>query len=246
MTSTQPIDNRECGPDSHSIAMQCQRSATLTAKKFIVASVLCAGVLFGHSASAKDYLVEIILVENIRGANTTVNPSLYLPRLKNAIGLNGDKAAELGFELVEDQYAMTEYADKLKASGNYRLLKHFAWRQPGLDNESARAIRVNVGRGLALYIPEQYQQYDSFIPASTGPTFEDGARKLSTTTVAGTIKVRLGRFLHLDTRLVFTDADSRHSYRLEHSRKMRSRELHYIDNPKFGLLARIVPIEEDL
>lgn len=216
-----------------------------SARLALLALLLATSAGFSTIALAKDYLVEIVLVENLRGAGAAANASLYLPRLKDAIGLNGDKAAELGFSIVEEQYAMTDYVDRLKSSAGYRVLKHFAWRQPGLDNKNARAIRVNVGSGLSLYIPEDYRQYDKFIPASTGPTFDQGARKLNTTMVSGILKVRLGRFLHLDSQLVFTDMETRNSYRLDHSRKMRSRELHYIDNPRFGLLARIVPIDDE-
>ncbi len=48
----------------------------------------------------------------------------------------------------------------------------------------------------------------------------------------------------MNTQLVFTDADTQQSFRLSQSRKMRSRELHYIDNPRFGILTRILPVEE--
>lgn len=195
-------------------------------------------------ALAIDYLIEVVLVENLRGANSSGNSSLYIARQKNSIGLKGEKAEELGFSLVEGPYALSDHAAKIKASGGFRLLRHFAWRQPGLSDRKARAVRINVGKGVPVYIPEQYREFDKFIPASTGPTFESGSRQLTTTTVNGWLKVRLGRFLHLDSNLVFTDLESRSSYRLEHSRKMRSRELHYIDNPRFGFLVRIVPIDE--
>ena len=61
--------------------------------------------------------------------------------------------------------------------------------------------------------------------------------------VAEILRVRLGRFLHVESRLVYHDVEEGRSYRLFESRKMRSRELHYIDNPRFGILTRIVPVE---
>jgi len=184
-------------------------------------------------AQAKDYQIEVVLFENLR-PGAAAGATLQVPRLGNS---------ELGFALLEEPTMLIDHVDKIKASGQYRLLRHFSWRQPGLDDKAARGIRVYTGRAIKVFIPEDYRQYDRFIPASTGPTFENGARQISTTTLSGTLKVRLGRFLHLDARLVLTDPETGRSYRLEQSRKMRSRELHYIDNPRFGMLVRIIPLD---
>lgn len=195
-------------------------------------------------AAAKDYRIEIVLFENLRDSPVPGNQSLFIPRRGSAMGLNTNVARAEGFLLVDDEMILAEEADQIRNSSRYRLLKHFAWRQPGLDNNNAKAIRLNIGSTLDVYIPQNYADYESFIPASTTPTFDGSSRALKTTTVNGVLKVRLGRFLHLDSRLVFTDVDRGTSYRLDHSRKMRSRELHYIDNPKFGMLVKILPIED--
>lgn len=205
--------------------------------------MLLSAVLVPLTANAKDYQIEVVLFENLR-AGPAASASLYVPRLGNSIGLTSDKAREMRYQMIDQPEMLIDYANKIKASGDYRLLRHFAWRQPGLDAESTRAIRVNVGSGINVYIPEQYSQYKRFVPASRGPTFSEGSREISTTTVSGILEVRLGRFLHLDARLVYTDPDSGRSYRLDHNRKMRSRELHYIDNPKFGMLVRIIPLDD--
>lgn len=194
-------------------------------------------------ATAKDYRIEVVMFENVRANPIPGNQLLFIPRRGAAMGLTTNQAQAEGFMLVEDEMILEAEASQIRNSSRYRLLKHFAWRQPGLDNREAKAIRVNVGRTIDVYIPQDYTNYDAFIPATQAPTFDGNSRALKTTTVNGILKVRLGRFLHLDSRLVFTDAERGTSYRLEHSRKMRSRELHYIDNPKFGLLVKILPIE---
>lgn len=205
--------------------------------------ILAAIVFLPLTASAKDFQIEVVLFENLR-AGPAASASLYVPRLDDSIGLTSDKAREMRYQLIDQPDMLIDYADRIKASGDYRLLRHFAWRQPGLDENSTRPIRVNIGRGINVYIPEQFSQYQRFVPASRGPTFSEGSREISTTTISGILELRLGRFLHLDTRLVFTDPDSGRSYRLDHNRKMRSRELHYIDNPKFGMLVRIIPLDD--
>jgi len=196
-----------------------------------------AGVLH-----AKDYRVEIILFEHVNGG-ADINTGLSYPRLRSAIGLSSDAAASNGFTLLEDGYELNEAAAEIRASGRYRLLKHFIWQQPGLDRKSAIGVRVNVGRVSTMYVPESFPDGVRFVPATSFP--QSGTeREIRTTTVNGSLKVRLGRFLHLETHLVFTDTDRKTSYNLFQSRKMRSRELHYIDNARFGLLARIVPVED--
>lgn len=194
-------------------------------------------------AQARNYLIEVVVFENMAEAKKASSGSLYYPRINSAIGLTGDKAASLGFALLDDALTLDEAAQKIRASGKYRLLKHFAWRQPGLDAKNAQAVRINIGKTMPIYLPDDLKPFKKFIPASAQPQ-PTRTRKITTTTVSGTLKVRLGRFLHLDTLLVFTDTENQKSYRMSQSRKMRSTEFHYIDNPRFGLLVRILPLEE--
>jgi len=209
--------------------------------RYIMPLLLCllfpAGVL-----QAKDYRVEIVLFEHVNGG-ADIQAGLSYPKLRNALGLDSDAAANAGFTEIDYGYELNEAADKIKASNRYRLLRHFIWQQPGLDRKAARAVRINVGRVSSMYVPQSLASDGKFIAASPAP--EPGRdREIRTTTVNGSLKVRLGRFLHLESHLVFTDADRQTSYNLFQSRKMRSRELHYIDNARFGLLARIVPVED--
>ncbi len=71
--------------------------------------------------------------------------------------------------------------------------------------------------------------------------------------IEGILGVTRGRYLHLDTRLWYTGMQIRRRRRirwredplymeLREERRMRSGELHYLDHPKFGVLARVDPI----
>jgi len=205
----------------------------------LFALALC--LMIPASAFAKDYKVEIIMFEHVKGGSD-IQAGLSFPRLRTSMGLTSDKAREAGFTLLDSDYELNEVADSIKKSGRYRLLKHFMWQQPGLDRKEAKAVRINIGRVSTMYIPQDLSGKGRFIAASASP--EPGReREIRTTTVNGNIKVRLGRFLHLETHLVYTDAERQTSYNLLQSRKMRSRELHYIDNARFGIIARIVPVE---
>jgi hypothetical protein len=77
-------------------------------------------------------------------------------------------------------------------------------------------------RDAAQYIP-----IGSLVPASTG--------------LLGQIALSRGRYLHLTLDLVYTPEGSAERYVLRQTRRMRSNERHYIDHPKFGVIALVTP-----
>lgn len=206
--------------------------------------LLLGALLCTPSAWAKDYLIEVVLFETVSGRDMTAG-GLYFPRMNRGLWLNTDDAANAGFLPVEDGLTLTDNAASIASSRRYRLLRHFAWRQPGLDSRNAKPVRISVGNRTTLYLPDDLKPYKDFIPAAMNASAER-PREIRTTTVMGTIKVHLGRFLHMEANLVYTDPDTQQGFRLSQSRKMRSRELHYIDNPRFGILTRILPLEDTM
>lgn len=212
---------------------------------YVTALALASLLALGASPPARaiDYLVEVVLFENLGESPSHGDGGLWFPKTGPALALGGETAREAGFEIVERGRSLEESAALIAASGRYRLLGHLAWRQPGLDESEARAVRIGLGPVIDLYLPEDLAPYEDFVPATEGP--EPGhERAVRAATLGGTLRVRLGRFLHMEALLVYTDLEAGRSYRLAQSRKMRSRELHYIDNPRFGLLTRILPIED--
>jgi len=77
----------------------------------------------------------------------------------------------------------------------------------------------------------------------------------SVTQLDGSIKISVGRYLHVWTDLLFSrpanntpamlNANSEYTelqtFRFQDHRRMRSKELHYIDNPSFGILIYALP-----
>jgi len=62
---------------------------------------------------------------------------------------------------------------------------------------------------------------------------------IQTDRLQGLLRVTRGRFLHLDVDLLLLDATTGQQYRIVAQRKMRSGELHHLDHPKLGIIARI-------
>jgi hypothetical protein len=77
-------------------------------------------------------------------------------------------------------------------------------------------------RDAAQYIP-----IASLVPTSTG--------------LLGQIALSRGRYLHLTLDLVYTPEGSAERYVLRQTRRMRSNERHFIDHPKFGVIALVTP-----
>lgn len=221
-----------------------RRSATHRFNALFLAAPALALALMGVAApaAAQDYRVEVVLFEHLR-SRPPGNGQFLFPSSRSGVSLDTERAAAAGFEPYTGVLDLAEHADRMASSGRYRILRQIAWVQPGLADREAIRLRVALGAPTSLWISPDADTNREFVPASAEAT-TGRTEELTTFTVNGTLRLRLGRFLHLEARLVYTRPDEGRSYKLYESRKMRSRELHYIDNPRFGILTRIVPVEE--
>jgi hypothetical protein len=113
--------------------------------------------------------------------------------------------------LAESKFKLTAIADTLRRSRNYQPLAHFGWTQPGFPRGEAR-----------------YMSVTGLLPTSTG--------------ISGQIALARGRYLHLTLDLTYDAPDGGGERMvLRQTRRMRSNERHYIDHPKFGVIAVITP-----
>jgi hypothetical protein len=116
--------------------------------------------------------------------------------------------------LVPAKFKLSAVADTLRRSRNYQPLAHFGWTQPGYP------------RGDAKYLP-----INTMVPAGTG--------------LVGQVALTRGRYLHLTLDLVYdapgAAGEPTQRFVLRQSRRMRSNERHYIDSPRFGVIAIITP-----
>lgn len=129
-------------------------------------------------------------------------------------------------KLDSNSLRLTSEANRIKSAPDMELLLHLGWRQPGLPEDKAIAVSI------------------------------DGE---SSQRVGGTLKLVLSRYLHINTDLIYREPQSDSSsqpelaelsfepryqaYHLKQSRRMRSRELHYLDHPLFGMAIMVTPYE---
>lgn len=203
---------------------------------------------FSHTAISKDYIVEMIFFANISSSTDSVHISTQavVPDLSGSISLNQNAQSSGFIPLTSDTFTLSGKANALNKSGKYRVLKHMSWLQPGLAKEDAIAVRINAGKNYINEFKErsftQADFNDRRLPANH-PVNE----------LDGTVKIILGRFLHLYTDLVYRktfDVNSDDALGRSHvladfpvktHRKMRSSTLHYIDHPYLGILIEIRP-----
>ena len=105
----------------------------------------------------------------------------------------------------------------LKKSRSYRPLVHLSWVQSARENRLSDAVQVYKKAGLQ----EDYE-------------------------VNGYIRLQRGHYLHLITDLEYAPASAQAEplvYRLKEKRRIKLNEIHYLDHPKFGVVATVKPIE---
>lgn len=128
-------------------------------------------------------------------------------------------------ELDRSLYQLDGVRGGLRNSSGYEVLLHRAWRQVGYDAAHAIAYPINSNSESGRYHIE------------------------------GSVKLVRERYLHLDVDLFLTaggnappgqysdGAGDARVYELNEKRRIRSRELHYFDHPRFGMIALVTPYD---
>ena len=218
------------------------------------------------SAHAKDYAIEVILFANKTGLYDTAEQFAFnqiIPAPSNGIALEDidinlpEEELPAWRPVAEEEFILQDVASRLVQSGRYRILKHVAWRQPAVDKISAQPILVRAGRDFSDLFPERAYRSVEFSDTLTQQEQQNITSKVFE--LDGTLNIVIGRYIHLHTDLVYRlprsnptqlrDAMNRDQilvdYAVKSHRRMRSRELHYIDHPLVGILVEATPIEED-
>lgn len=154
------------------------------------------------------------------------------------------------FELEKpEQMILKKEARAIKRSSSRKLLLHTGWIQSMHTDKQARPIAIKIGK--------EYTRVETE-PDMTG-IYSDYTTPASKTVrlkqLEGTIKISISRYLHVWTDLLFrrphgsstvannTGSENVQAFRYRDHRRMRSKELHYIDNPSFGILIYALPVK---
>ena len=218
------------------------------------------------------YDVEVILFENLdnfarHSENWPSSVELELPETLIEIGKPYPGKIPEQYQprwtfkaLSKKELQLQEQATTIDESDSRRLLLHTAWRQPGMARDKALSVYIKhpVAGPSSPESEELAATETTDVPMAMPRLAQPQAGELE-----GTIKVILSRYLHVETDIVLRpqreeqpedfysleileEAEQPVVYRLHQTRRrMRSRELHYLDNPVIGMLILITPFEPE-
>lgn len=145
--------------------------------------------------------------------------------------------------LAEDDFSLTDVADRFELLDAYETLVHFGWTQPTFPQEQTPPIELRLlvepppglDGTLTLYL-SRYLHLVVDLALDASSDFEEEI---------------------VDEDAFFRFGDSRPSYdnelerempvvrfRIQEDRILKNGELRYFDHPKFGVLARVTRVEE--
>ncbi len=226
-------------------------------KSLLIFIAIMSFGLFTSIVSAKDYAIEVIIFANKDGQQQSAeqfNFKHIIPAPRNGLDLDSATNISQWQAIPREDYILNNVAERLKRSSNYRILKHIAWRQPVVEKKDSQPISIKAGRDFSSQYPEHAYRQIEFSDTSTSAP--DNSKVLE---LDGTINIVITRYLHLYTDLVYriprtipTDIGAALNrgqalvdYSVQSHRRMRSRELHYIDHPLVGILIEATPIEDN-
>ncbi len=218
------------------------------------------------------YDVEIVIIENMseEQKNSENWPlQVNLTKDEKTVELGQPVLSEWlpeGVDLKESyklldssHFQLTSEVEKISESKTQRVIFHTAWRQPGLDKKLA--LPVYFKREVA---PPPEIEEDDLEKNAEPPTNV----KIMPTNLEGILRVTLARYLHLEAELTLQeklpeviatdnpfsvlDSESEREkikkqgviHLKQKRRRIRSKELHYIDHPVLGILIHITPYEK--
>ena len=190
----------------------------------ILATALVMGSAAGQQSGLQSYDVELVIFRNLSTSGTTEDWGKESGIIETQ---------PLSDEETETTGAAAERAPVATAMENFPALAPTKFKLDGI----AETLRRSRG----------YQPLAHF--GWTQPGFQRGeAHYMSIDNLAnsgsgltGRVAVARGRYLHLTLDLALQPQGSTERYYLRQTRRMRSTERHYIDHPKFGVIAVITP-----
>jgi hypothetical protein len=233
--------------------IRAQRLRGWSLKVLLVSLAACLSTANGAEPTA--YKVEMLIFVNRDGTMATgAEPAKPLTGIEDAIDLQSGERGKF-HALPASELALATAKTILEQSGRYDVIEDIAWVQPGLGENTAKAVHIHGG--------VEYQRPS----AAPAPVFDNadlysGAQEpVKLQQLDGTVKVALGHYFHVYADLVLRKpmtmqpvglnqqpqhASTLYQFRIQDQRQMRSGELYYLDHPLLGVLVQITPIAKKI
>lgn len=202
--------------------------------------------LTAQGAAARWYQVEVVVFRQPPGAPGADElwPELIArPDFSRAVRLQrelppmddeppaaarGEPAGPVAFTPLEMSERRLAGVARRVDGGGYQLLLATGWRQPGFGTAQPRRVYVSDQEE-----PGTVGAAETFAPLPGEPA------QLPGPAVEGTVAIKVARLLHVELDLVL-DHDGV-PVRLNETRRVKLREIHYFDHPLFGAVVQVSP-----
>jgi len=149
--------------------------------------------------------------------------------------------------LSAEHYRLTKQAERIQHSKNYNLLIHKAWKQAGLPQEQSFSVTVNSqDTEHNAQTTEEKPNSENILINTPKPIY-----------VQGEIRLVMSRYLHISVDLNLHDYENKKStddnimpaqivekiYNINLERRMKSKEVNFIDHPLMGILVLATPFK---
>lgn len=182
----------------------------------------------------------LIAIENLFPDPEQVEVESELTSENPKADLSPEEAADYA---LMNELELSEASRRIGNSGNYALLAHMAWIQPGYAREDAISFPLaelaGPASGLHGDLTLQLSRYLHLQFDLTIDELPETPVEESTAALEALVSFP-GSWGSAETQPLAPE------YRISEKRRMRSGELHYIDHPKFGVLTRISKVKPAL
>lgn len=183
------------------------------------------------------YEVELIIFEDAKSRYLNSEDWSYNDMLNNKKD-EVIKKVKLDPEYKQLDWAgskLSDNLDRLKNNSNYRVLLTKRWKQTGLDRQHAFNIPVS------SIINEAIKSETDKLKETTSPQNIEPY-------LTGNVKLIMSRYLHFNVDLNYVKPEFDDNGEIKNmllpvvnERRMRSREIHYIDHPLVGIVVLATP-----
>ena len=153
--------------------------------------------------------------------------------------------------LSHDQYRLNSQEQKMLKQKHYNLLLHKAWKQAGLAENKTFPIHID-----SRLTDDNKSTIDKNITTDNSTRSKENKGEY----ISGDITLIMSRYLHIKTNLLLheseitsntetseynssTDKPEEKLYAINLERRMKSREIHFIDHPLIGIIVLAIPFE---
>ena len=240
----------------------------------VLLSLLAAPLAQADDAPWYEFEIVIFEYINQDNMATEVWPAdPGVPVLTNAVPIDDsvknsvtpvDRTHRVPFMTISSKdMQLTKIAEKISRSKTRHVLLHTGWLQPVYEKEKAVPVYIKGGEQFPAPVnPATADASYNLNPANPGipatlPAITAPAAPVMLPQLEGTLTISVGRYLHVWTDLLFRRQEEApafnsdgsiqsqlKSYRFIDHRRMRSKEIHYIDNPAFGIIILATPYDD--